>query len=119
MYNDTISYNELGSVLGFAVEANEEEQVYFDIAEAGIFSSLLDTLSEYHLISTHKNEDGNQIISTTQWGLEARLKGVKHLFYEGVISLNEHYLLFDWESFDNLFNFSKYGLFLKYIKRRK
>ena len=119
LYNDTISYNELGSILGFAVEANEEKQVYFDIAEAGIFSSLLDTLSEYHLISTHKNEDGNQIISTTQWGLEARLKGVKHLFYEGVISLNEHYLLFDWESFDNLFNFSKYGLFSEIYKAKE
>ena len=47
LYNDTISYDELGSVLGFAVEANEEEQVYFDKAETGIFSSLLDTLSEY------------------------------------------------------------------------
>ena len=81
LYNDTISYNEFGSILGFAVEANEEEQVYFDIAEAGIFSSLLDTLTEYHLISTHKNEDGNLIISTTYWGLEARQKGVKHLFY--------------------------------------
>ncbi|QGW28907.1 hypothetical protein [Phnomibacter ginsenosidimutans] len=111
LYNDTIGYNELGSILGFAVEANEEEQVYFDIAEAGIFSSLLDTLTEYHLISTHKNEDGNLIISTTHWGLEARQKGVKHLFYEGVISFNEHYLLFDWENFDNLFHFSKYGLF--------
>ena len=119
LYNDTISYNELGSILGFAVEANEEEQVYFDIAETGIFSSLLDTLSEFHLISTHKNEDGNQIISTTQWGLEARLKGVKHLFYEGVISLNEHYLLFDWESFDNLFNFSKYGLFSEIYKAKE
>lgn len=74
LYNDTIGYNELGSILGFAVEANEEEQVYFDIAEAGIFSSLLDTLTEYHLISTHKNEDGNLIISTTHWGLEARQK---------------------------------------------
>lgn len=111
LYNDTIGYNELGSILGFAVEANEEDQVYFDLAEAGIFSSLLDTLTEYHLISTHKNEDGNLIISTTHWGLEARQKGVKHLFYEGVISLNEHYLLFDWESFDNLFHFSKYGFF--------
>ncbi|MBK7887253.1 MAG: hypothetical protein IPJ86_08095 [Bacteroidetes bacterium] len=119
LYKDTISYNELGSILGFAVEANEEERVYFDIAEAGIFSSLLDTLSEYHLISTHKNEDGNQIISTTQWGLEARIKGVKHLFYEGVISLNEHYLLFDWESFDNLFNFSKYGLFSEIYKTKE
>jgi hypothetical protein len=111
LYNDTISYNELGSILGFAVEDNAGEQVYFDIAEAGIFSSLLDTLSEYHLISTHKNEDGKLIITTTQWGLEARLKGKKHLFYEGVIDLNEHYLLFDWEDVDNLFNFSKYGLF--------
>lgn len=119
LYNDTISYNELGSILGFAVEANEEEQVYFDKAETGIFSSLLDTLSEYHLISTHKSEDGNQIISTTQWGLEARLKGVKYLFYEGVISLNEHYLLFDWESFDNLFNFSKYGLFSEIYKAKE
>lgn len=119
LYNDTISYNELGSILGFAVEANEEEQVYFDIAEAGIFSSLLDTLSEYHLISTYKNEDGNQMISTTKWGLEAREKGVKHLFYEGVISLNEHYLLFDWESFENLFNFSKYGLFSEIFQAKE
>ncbi len=111
VYNDAISFKELGSILGFAVVANAEEQVIYDIAEADIFSSLLSTLSDYHLISTYKNEDGNLIVSTTKWGIEARLNGVKHLFYEGVISINEHYLLFDWESFDSPFNFSKYGFF--------
>ena len=110
LYNDTISYIELGTILGFAVEENASDKVYFDIAETGIFSSLLDTLSDYHLISTHKNDNGILIISTTYWGKEARLKGIKHLFYEGIISLNEHYLLFDWESFDSLFNFSKFAL---------
>ncbi len=111
VYNDAISYKELGSILGFAVVANAEEQVIYDIAEADIFSSLLNTLSDYHLISTYAKEDGNLIVSTTKWGIEARLNGVKHLFYEGEISINEHYLLFDWESFDSPFNFSKYGLF--------
>ncbi len=111
LHNDTISYNALGCTLGFAVEANEAEQVYFDLAEAAIFSSLLDTLLEYHLISIYNNEEGAQIISTTQWGIEARLKGVKHLFYEGIVGLNEHYLLFDWEGVDNLFNFTKHILF--------
>lgn len=111
LHNDIIGFNELGSILGFAVSDNRDEQVYFDIAEAEIFSSLLDTLLTYHLISTHKNGDDVLMISTTHWGIEARLSGVKHLFYEGIIGLNEHYLLYDWESCDSLFEFSKHGIF--------
>lgn len=111
MYNDTIGFNELGCILGFALENKNDEQLYFDIAEADIFSSLLETLSNYHLIIIDKNEHGLLIISTTQWGIEARSTGMKHLFYEGVIGLNEHHLLVYFESLDSLFDFSKYGHF--------
>jgi hypothetical protein len=110
LYEDTIDFIEFGSLLGFAVQNNPTEHVYFDKAEEQVFSSLLDTLTTYHLIVIDKSDDGHKIIKATKWGIDGRLTGIKYKFYEGNITLHEHYQLNDWESPGLLFNFSKFGI---------
>jgi len=99
--NDEISFQYMGSLLGFAIN----KDILYDKAEEELFQFFLSSLTRYHLITVE-----NEVVKTTSNGKIARNESIKYLFYQGNISLHELHLLHEVEGLKQIFPFHQFGL---------
>jgi len=102
--NGEYDYNELGSVLGFAMQDNLPKGIRKDIAEVQIFEYYLENLKSNHLIQYN-----NQSVQLTFWGEKAISDQLKYLFYSGSIKVPEFFDILLSEKATN-FTFKEIGV---------
>lgn len=108
--DNTSNYIEMGLDLGFAVESDPLNNLFYDQSEEEVFDKILQTLERYHLIQINETETDGKMVSATMWGINALDSNYKYLFYEGKIKLNDLHHFHNAESLDNPFPYYKYGI---------
>lgn len=110
LHKGHLGFNELGELLGFAVYDCPSEKNYYDKAEVSILEDLLETLQRYHLLTVGAAADIQREIQCTPLGSQALINKKKRLFFEGTITLPEHYLIEITEKENAYFPFKKFGI---------
>lgn len=110
LHKGHLEFKDLGALLGFAVFDVPSENIHYDKAEVTILEDLLETLQRYHLITVGPAANDQREIQCTQWGRQALINKEKRLFFEGTITLPEHYLI-EITKYENAhFPFKKFGV---------
>lgn len=110
LHEGHLEFKELGELLGFAVFDLPSKNIHYDKAEVSILEDLLETLQRYHLITVGAAANDQREIQCTHWGSQSLINKEKRLFFEGNISLPEHYLIEITEDDNAHFPFKKFGV---------
>jgi hypothetical protein len=103
--NGEYEYNELGALLGFAMQDIPSEKIRKDDAEIQIYSSYLEDLKSNYLIQYNSHK-----VHLTFWGEKALSDQVKYSFFSGNITIPEFYDI-DITGRTNLFPYKELGVY--------